>query len=146
MQSSTSSSDRVRVLLVDDNAAMLARATAVLASGCVVVGSASDGPSAVKAALTLRPDVIVLDISMPGMSGFDVASRLRAAGSTTPVVFLTIHDEDDIVTAARACGAYGFVVKSRLAYDLSVAVREANAGRPFVSPLPRARQSHAEHK
>jgi two-component system response regulator DegU len=139
MLSSTSSSDLVRVLLVDDNAAMLARAAAVLASGCVVVGSATDGPSAVKAALALRPDVIVLDISMPGMSGFEVAIRLRTLGSTAPIVFLTIHDEDEIVTAARACVGCGYVIKSRLASDLSVAVQEANAGRPFVSPRPHAR-------
>jgi DNA-binding NarL/FixJ family response regulator len=139
MPSGTSSSDLVRVLLVDDNPAMLARAAAVLASGCVVVGSATDGPSAVKAALALRPDVIVLDISMPGMSGLDVAIRLRTVGSTAPVVFLTIHDEDEIVAAAKTCGACGYVVKSRLACDLSVAVHEASAGRPFVSPLPHAR-------
>ena len=143
MPSSTSSSDLVRVLLVDDNPAMLERATAVLASGCVVVGSASDGPAALEAALALRPDVIVLDISMPGMNGFEVAIRLRTAGSTVPVVFLTIHDEDDIVRAASACGACGFVIKSRLACDLSVAVREASAGRPFVSPMSRARQVHS---
>ena len=139
MPSSTSSSDFVSVLLVDDNPAMLARAAAVLAPGCVVVGAMSDGPSAVTAALALRPDVIVLDISMPGMSGFEVVIRLRTAGSTVPVVFLTIHDENDIVTAARACGACGYVIKSRLANDLSVAVREARAGRPFVSQRPRAR-------
>ena len=137
MPSSTSSSDLVRVLLVDDNPAMLARAAAALATGCVVVGSATDGPSAVKAALTLRPDVIVLDISMPGMSGLEVAIRLRSVGSTARVVFLTVHDEDEIVTAARACGACGYVVKSRLTSDLRVAVHEALGGRPFVSPLPR---------
>jgi CheY-like chemotaxis protein len=135
MQSSTTSSDPVRVLLVDDNEAMLARAAAVLRARCVIVGSVKDGPSALEAAVTLRPDIIVLDISMPGMSGFEVASRLRATGSTARVVFLTVHNEEGLVLAARAAGGIGYVVKPRLACDLVLAVLEAQAGRPFASPL-----------
>jgi DNA-binding NarL/FixJ family response regulator len=135
MPSGTTSSERVRVLLVDDNQAMIARAAAALASECVVVGSASDGPTAVKAALTLQPDVIVLDVSMPGMTGLEVALRLRMAGSTARVVFLTIHDEEEIVSAAKASGGLGYVVKPRLALDLMVAVHEAREGRSFVSPM-----------
>jgi len=146
MPSSISSSDLIRVLLVDDNPAMLSRAAAVLASGCVVVGSAADGPSAVKAALTLRPDVIVLDISMPGMSGIEVAIRLRSVGSVAPIVFLTVHDEDEIVAAAQACGASGYVVKSRLGSDLAVAVHEASVGRAFVSPRLHARPANSLHR
>ena len=139
MPSSIESSDFIRVLLVDDTPAMLSRAAAVLAARCVVVGSATDGPSAIKAAIALRPDVIVLDISMPGMSGLEVAMRLRSMGFVTPIVFLTVHDEAEIVTAARACGACGYVVKTRLASDLAVAVHEASAGRPFASPRLSAR-------
>ncbi len=63
----------VRVLLVDDNEAVLTRASAVLTPGCIIVGSAKDGPTALKAAESLQPDVIVLDISMPGMTGLEVA-------------------------------------------------------------------------
>ena len=129
------SSEPVRVLLVDDNRAMLARAAAVLAPDCVVVGSATCGTSGLTAALNLKPDVIVLDISMPGMSGLEVALRLRSAGSNAAVVFLSVHEEEEIVTAARASGGIGYVVKPRLACDLMVAVREARAGRAFVSPL-----------
>ena len=134
MPSSITSSEPVRVLLVDDNEAMLARAAAVLKCGCVVVGVVKDGPTALDAAQTLRPDVIVLDISMPGMSGLDVAWSLRKAASTAAVVFLTVHDEEEFVAAARAAGGLGYVVKPRLAADLMIAVREAVAGRPFVSP------------
>jgi DNA-binding NarL/FixJ family response regulator len=76
----------------------------------------------------------VLDISMPGMSGLEVAARLREIGSTAAVVFLTVHDEEDIIEAAKAAGAIGYVVKLRLGSDLHVAVQEARAGRPFVSP------------
>jgi len=114
---------------------MLSRAAAALKYCCHVIGSEKDGRAAVEAALRLKPDVIVLDISMPGMSGLEVASRLREAGSTAALVFLTVHDEEDIILAAKAAGAIGYVVKPRLGSDLTVAVQEARAGRPFVSPL-----------
>ena len=134
MPSSNTSSDPVRVLLVDDNKAMLSRAAAVLAAPCVVVGAASEGRTALAAAAALRPDVIVLDISMPGMSGLEVAARLREAGSTAAVVFLTVHDEEDLITAAKAAGGTGYVVKPRLVSDLMRAINDAVAGREFVSP------------
>ena len=135
MPSSITSSDAVRVLLVDDNEAMLARATAALEPGCVVVGVARDGQAALTAARTLWPDVIVLDISMPGMNGLEVASCLRKMGSTAAVVFLTVHDEEDVVDAARAAGGLGYVVKPRLTTDLVLAIRAAREGRWFVSPM-----------
>jgi DNA-binding NarL/FixJ family response regulator len=135
MPSSTTSSELVRVLIVDDNATMRARVATVLSPECEVVGSATDGPAAVVAAMQLLPDVVVLDISMPGMTGLEVALRLRTAGSLAAVVFLTIHDEEDFVEAAQKSGGIGYVVKPRLATDLLVAVREAREGRPFVSPL-----------
>jgi DNA-binding NarL/FixJ family response regulator len=135
MPSSTTSSEAVRVLLVDDNKAILARVETVLSPSCVVVGSASDGPHALSAALELQPDVVVLDISMPGMNGFEVAARLRSAGSSAAVVFLSVHDEDELVTAAKESGGIGYVVKPRITSDLLIAVKEASAGRSFVSPL-----------
>ena len=135
MPSSTTSSELARVLLVDDNEAMLARAASVLASGCDIVGTARDGQAALAAAEALDPDVIVLDISMPGMNGLEVASCLREAGSTAALVFLTVHDEEEFVVAAQAAGGIGYVVKPRLVTDLMVAVREALAGCPFVSPM-----------
>jgi DNA-binding NarL/FixJ family response regulator len=135
MQSGTTSSEPARVLLVDDNDAMLARAASVLTPGCEIVGSAKDGRAALAAAAALRPDVIVLDISMPGMTGLEIASSLRDAGSTAAIVFLTVHDEEAFVLAGRAVGGIGYVVKPRLKSDLMLAVREALSGRPFVSPL-----------
>ena len=135
MLSSIISSEPARVLLVDDNEAMLSRAAAALKYCCCVVGSVKDSRKALEAALALKPDVIVLDISMPGMSGLEVAARLRDAGSTAALVFLTVHDEEDIILAAKAAGAMGYVVKPRLGSDLTLAVQEARAGRPFVSPL-----------
>jgi DNA-binding NarL/FixJ family response regulator len=135
MRSGTTSSDVVRVLLADDNGAMLARVAAVLPPVCTVVGSVKDGRSALAAAEQLLPDVIVLDVSMPGLNGIEVAARLRELGSTAAVVFLSVHNEEELIQAAIEAGGLGYVVKTRLASDLGVAVREARAGRAFVSPI-----------
>ena len=135
MPSSSTSSEPVRVLLVDDNEAMLARTAAILSKACVVVGTAKDGPSALDAVLKLQPDVIVLDISMPGMTGLEVAAALRKAQSRVAVVFLTVHDDEEFLLAAKAVGGIGYVVKPRLGTDLLHAVNEARAGRSFVSAM-----------
>jgi len=133
MLSSTTSFEGTRVLLVDDNEDMLDRAAALLSPSCAIVGAVKDGPSALAAAGALQPDVIVLDISMPGMSGLEVAASLQGAGSTAAVVFLTVHEDAEILRAARDVGGIGYVVKPRLAIDLALAVREARVGRSFVS-------------
>src|SRR5262245_48108494 len=127
--------DHPRVLLVDDNEEILDRAAAVLTHSCLVVGTATNGPAAIESVGALRPDVIVLDISMPGMSGLEVAGRLRRAGSTVPIVFLTIHDDEELVRAAEAAGGIGYVAKTMLPSDLVIAVNEACAGRRYVSQL-----------
>jgi len=137
MPSGTTLSDKdmpTRVLIVDDNEAILSRVASVLTPYCVVVGTERNGRAALEAAEKLQPDVIVLDISMPGMNGLEVARALHDGGSKAAVVFLTVQDEEDIITAATAAGALGYVAKPRLASDLMPAVREARAGRSFHSP------------
>jgi DNA-binding NarL/FixJ family response regulator len=124
-----------RVLLVDDSEMILDRATASLSNECEIVGAVTDGPSALEAVRTLRPDVIVMDISMPGMSGIEVAGQLRRGGSTVPIVFLTIHDDEQLVQATQAAGGIGYVLKKLLPTDLIIAVNEAYAGRRYVSQL-----------
>jgi DNA-binding NarL/FixJ family response regulator len=99
------------------------------------VGTVTDGQAALEAAGALKPEVIVLDISMSGMTGFEVAARLREAGSTAAVVFLTVHDDEEFMVAAKEVGGIGYVVKPRLASDLMFAVQEARAGRPFISAV-----------
>ena len=121
----------VRVLLVDDNDAMLDRASEVLTPACVIAGKVHDGNAALKAAETLRPDVIVLDISMHDMTGLEVAGHLREAGSNAALVFLTAHDDEAYERAAQALGAAGYVLKSRLASDLLSAVQGARGRRRF---------------
>ena len=129
--------ERPRVLIVDDNQALLDRATSILSDACVVVGAVNDGASALEAVEALEPDVVVLDISMPGMSGLEVAVRLRSVGFSVPIVFCSVHDEDEFVRAAEAAGGIGYVVKRRISSDLVTAVMEGRAGRPYVSPSRR---------
>jgi DNA-binding NarL/FixJ family response regulator len=122
------------VLLADDHQPMLDRVAALLDTDFVVVGAVSSGEEVVRAASRLQPDVLVLDISMPGISGLEAAARLRSEGSTAAVVFLTVHDEPEFLQAASAAGGLGYVRKSHLGTDLIPAIREALDGQRFVSP------------
>jgi DNA-binding NarL/FixJ family response regulator len=124
---------RVRVLLADDREEFLAVAVQLLEPEFEVVTIARDGGEALAEAVRLNPDLIILDISMSKIDGFETARRLRAAGSSAKIVFLTVHDDPDYVRAGLAAGATGYVFKSRLASDLVPALREALAGRSFVS-------------
>jgi DNA-binding NarL/FixJ family response regulator len=85
-------------------------------------------------AARLEPDVLVVDISMPVLNGIEAVRQLRAAGSRAKIVFLTVHQDAAYVHAAVAAGANGYVAKCHLATDLCLALREALAGRSFVSP------------
>ncbi len=127
--------ERIRVLLADDHEAMLDRVARLLATECNVVGTATDGQQALEAAQDLKPDVLVLDISMPVMNGIETAHRLKEAGAEARVVFLTVHDNPDYAREALDTGALGYVIKPRIASDLMAAIKEAHAGRSFVSPL-----------
>lgn len=126
--------ERVSVLLADDHEDFLATAVRHLEPHFDVLKTVSNGEALLDQAAKLEPDIVVLDISMPVLSGIDAARRLKAAGSSARIVFLTLHADPDYVRAAFETGALGYVVKSRLATDLLPCLREALAGRPFVSP------------
>ncbi len=127
---------RVRILLADDHTEMLKRVVHLLQNEFEVVGAVNDGQALLEAASKLRPDVVVLDISMPIMNGLEAADRLRETGSKAKVVFLTVHEEPEFVQESLASGALCYVVKPRLCSDLVPAIKEALANRSFVSPLP----------
>jgi len=125
---------RPRVVLADDHADFLAAAARILEPEFEVVATVSDGQAGVDEASRLESDLLVLDIGMPFLNGIEAARQLRATGSPVKIVFLTVQDDGDYMRAAQAAGALGYVVKSRLASDLNLALREAFAGRSFVSP------------
>ena len=122
------------VLLADDHEQFLATVVRHLEPHFEVVRAVGNGQALLDEAVRLEPDLIVLDISMPGLSGLETARRLRAMGSRAPIVFLTVHADSDYVQAAFAAGALGYVLKSELASELLSCLRDALVGRPFVSP------------
>lgn len=125
---------RIRVLLADDHKAILDRVAKLLEPEFEVVGKVNDGQALLEASARLEPDVLVLDISMPVLSGLDAARELRRTGSRAKIIFLTVHEEAEYVRGSFEMGASGYVVKPRLASDLTQAIREALAGRSFISP------------
>jgi DNA-binding NarL/FixJ family response regulator len=125
---------RASVVLADDHEAFLAVERRLLEPEFEVVDAVRDGRAALDATVELAPDLLVLDLSMPVMDGIAAARSLRTTGSRTRVVILTVHSDPDYVRAAFSAGALGYVVKWRLASDLILALRDALAGRPFVSP------------
>jgi DNA-binding NarL/FixJ family response regulator len=127
-------SNQPRVLLADDHQPIIERITALLQSSFEIVGVVSNGADLLAEAQKLQPDLIVLDISMPGLTGIEAAHQLREAGSSAKVVFLTVHERVEFVHACLAEGALGYVVKSRMAVDLIPAIRDALSGHRFISP------------
>src|SRR5208283_3963270 len=122
-----------RVLVADDLASVLREVVKLLDKGFEIVGMVSDGQTALDTILALEPDLAVLDISMPGMSGIEVARELKKRGSTTKIVFLTVHEDPDILATCLAAGGLGYVVKVLMDTDLIPAMNEALADRVFVS-------------
>ncbi len=125
--------DKVRVLLADDHEAIVARVRRVLSADFDIVGAVNNGRDALAETQRLDPDVLVIDISMPVLDGLQAVSHLRSTNSRTKVVFLTIHEGQDFVAAALSAGASGYVTKAYLTTDLVPAIREALAGRTYVS-------------
>ena len=127
-------STRKRVLVADAHQIILDTETAILAAEFDVVGMARNGPAVIQAAAELDPDVITLDITMPEMNGLEVARRLKAQGSRARIVFLTVHEDPDLVAEAMKSGALGYVVKATMASGFPMAIRTVLEGRRFISP------------
>ena len=105
----------------------------VLGEGFEIVGSVRNGNDAVAEVQRLDPDVLVIDISMPGLNGLQAASRLQSRHTRTRIVFLTVHEDRDFVDAAFSAGASAYVTKSQVATDLIPAIHEALQGGRYLS-------------
>lgn len=132
--SSFDGSTSARVLLADDNPSMLQAARRILEPEFQVVETVKNGEALLEAADALRPDVLIIDICMGMLNGLEAARLLTRTGSKAKIVFLTVHQDPEFMEEAFSVGALGYVVKPRLGTDLLPAVREALAGRAFVSP------------
>jgi DNA-binding NarL/FixJ family response regulator len=125
----------VRVLIVDDHTLVRQSVSKAIATeeGIEVVGQAHDGPSALTAVTELAPDLVVLDIAMPGADGLAVAERLRLDHPAVRVLFLSMHDDDGSLQRALALGAAGFVSKSASIEQLLEALRAIRDGGSYLS-------------
>ncbi|NEK59129.1 response regulator transcription factor [Geodermatophilus sabuli] len=126
----------IRVVLVDDQAMVRTGLRMVLAAEAdiEVVGEAADGAAGVRVVTEQEPDVVLLDVRMPGMDGLEAARRIIAAGLPTRVVVLTTFDEDEYVAAALRAGVSGFLLKVAPPEDLVAAVRTVASGQGLLDP------------
>jgi len=126
----------VRVLVVDDHAVVREGLRHVLgqADGFLVVGEAGTGGEALELAAAQQPDVVLLDLSMPGMSGLEVAAALHARWPEMRVLVLSMHEQDEYVLAAVRGGAQGYILKDAGPAELRAAIRAVHGGAGYFSP------------
>ena len=125
---------RPRVLLADDHRMVAEALKSLLAPQYDLVGVVEDGHALIEAARTLRPDVIVADVTMPLLNGIDALVQLRKAGDRVPVVFLTMHRDASFARRALDAGASGFVLKHSAPAELVTAIRAALEGKTYLTP------------
>jgi DNA-binding NarL/FixJ family response regulator len=132
----TRGAKRLRILVADDHELVRRGIRGLLRArrGWTVVGEATNGLEAVDKANRLKPDVAILDISMPDLDGLQATRRIREAVPTTDVVVLTMHDSDQMVRRVLDAGALGYVLKSDLATHLVKAVNSVSGGKLFLTP------------
>lgn len=126
----------IKVLVVEDQTLMRQGLKTILElePGTSVVGEAADGASGVRLALELRPDVILMDVQMPGMNGVDATAAICAAWPAARVIILTTFDRDDYVYQGVRAGAMGFLLKDTPAENLVQTIQKVHAGEVFIQP------------
>ncbi|OQW30257.1 MAG: DNA-binding response regulator [Nitrospira sp. SG-bin1] len=124
-----------RVLLADDHALVLEGFKKLLEEHCQIVGSAEDGRSLLDAAKRLRPDLVVLDISMPRLNGLDAARRLRKMLPQARLIFVTVHADQDYVNQAFKAGASAYLLKRSAGSELLQAIDAVMKGNYYVTSL-----------
>ncbi len=127
---------KIKILIADDHAMLREgiRALLSLQKDIEVVGEAEDGKEAVEKVDLLKPDVVILDIAMPGMDGLEAARRIKKKNTAAKILILTQHDNKEYVLSAIKAGMAGFVPKRALASELVSAIRSVYQGNPFLYP------------
>jgi two-component system response regulator NreC len=138
--------NRTRVVVADDLTPVLTMVATLLRDSFDVVGLVSDGRAALEATLELEPELVILDISMPAMSGIEVAQELKKRGNQAKIVFLTVHQDSDILKTCRAAGGLGYVIKVFMDTDLIPAMKRALAGEMFTSRFSSQRDTSPDQR
>ena len=125
---------RARVLLADDHPAVIESLRAVVEPEFEVVATVGDGNALVAAVETLDPDVIVTDLSMPGLNGIAAAARILGSNPAARIVFVTVHNQPEMMEKCLAIGALGYVLKLRAGDDLVPAIHAVLRGQRHLSP------------
>ena len=126
---------RPRVLVADDHVIMTQGLSRLLEGEVEIVATASDGQQLVDRARQHRPDIIVSDVNMPGMSGLDAMRRLKADGLRSKFIFLTLHTDSRLASEAMRAGASGYLLKHAAAEELIEAIHAVMAGHTYLTPL-----------
>lgn len=126
--------EKPRILLADGHSYFSELVEQLLQPTHEVIGKVRDGRALLDAALQLKPDIIITDISMPIRNGIETLDELQRLGCQSKVIFLTVHSDPDFVRRCLAGGAFGYILKERLATDLLPAVQEVLSGHLFISP------------
>ncbi len=128
---------KARVLLADSHKLMLEASRYLLEPTFEIVGTVNDTKSLLEAAETLKPDVVVVDLSMPVSNGVNAVRQLKYRNAELKVIVLSVHDEPEVVNEVLAIGVLGFVLKRSAALDLIPAIWKVLQGRTYVSPAGR---------
>lgn len=126
---------RIRLLIADDHVMFAQGLESLLHDEFDLIGTARNGEELVEATLRLEPDVILVDISMPVLNGFDAVRHIRERGTQAKIIFLTMHDDATLLSEAFRCGASGYILKQAAGEELVNAIREVARGNNYVSPL-----------
>jgi DNA-binding NarL/FixJ family response regulator len=126
----------IRVLLADDHTLVRAGIRGLLQGlpGVEVVEEAGDGQEALRLAEALRPDVVLLDVGMPGLNGLEVAGRLATIDASIRVIILSMHTSEEYVLRALRAGCVGYLLKASAVAELELAVRAVARGETYLSP------------
>ena len=123
-----------RIVIADDHAEMLDEVRRLLEKDYEIVAAVQDGEQLVDAAFEHKPDLVISDISMPVMNGFEAAAKLRGLGLKTDIIFLTVQSTSPYLRKARSLGANGYVLKVYANEQLPLAVSEVLKGGSYISP------------